>query len=123
MTGVIWRMPFISNAAVFSFVVFAFLLSAGFRDTNAQALTEGFDTVNSNMPEPIPNWVAINNSSPVGSSLWFQGNPAVFTSQTGADNSYIGANFQATTGDNTISAWLLTPQRTLHNGDVLSFWT
>jgi FG-GAP-like repeat len=120
MTGFTWRTPLIKKAAAMSFFVF-FCLIAGV-SVKAQ-ISEGFDTVNSNNPIPVPNWAAINNSSPIGPSMWFQGNPGVFTSQTGADDSYIGANFQNTGDVGTISDWLLTPQVTLHNGDVLRFWT
>jgi len=68
-------------------------------------------------------WVQKNQSSPVGSSAWFQGNPAVFVAHSGATNSYIGANFNSTTGTNTISDWLILPQMTLRDGDQFSFWT
>jgi hypothetical protein len=64
-----------------------------------------------------------NNSVPVGSTNWFQGNATVFVAQSGATTSYIGANFNNTTGANTISNWLLTPNRTYRNGDVFSFYT
>jgi len=123
MTGIIWQKPLVLRAAVFSFLAFAFLLMGGGFDTRAQAITEGFDTVTSNDPMPLPGWVAINNSKDPGGSLWFQGNPTVFASHAGAPNAYIGANFQATLGDSTISAWLLTPQRSLSNGDVIQFYT
>src|SRR5690606_35239661 len=47
----------------------------------------------------------------------------VFTSQSGADDSYIGANFNSTTGNSTISTWLITPEVNVKDGDVLSFYT
>ena len=64
-----------------------------------------------------------NLSSPVGTTGWFQGNSTVFPAQAGAATSYIGANFNNTTGANTISNWLLTPTVTLQNGATLKFWT
>ena len=83
----------------------------------AQALSESFDVV---VP---PGWTAINNSVPMGTTTVFQGNPVVFPAQSGAPNSYAGMNFNATTGNNTISVWLITPVRTpLQNGTV-SFFT
>ena len=72
---------------------------------------------------PASGWVTQNNSSPVGSTGWFQGNAAVFPAQTGTSTSYIGANFNSTSGTNTISNWLLTPTVFLNNGSVLKFWT
>ena len=68
-------------------------------------------------------WVQTNHSTVVGSTNWFQGNSTVFPAQAGPPNSYIGANFNNTTGTNTISNWLLTPPVTLQNGVTATFWT
>ena len=65
-------------------------LAAG--SVNAATLSEGFDTV---LPA---GWTAKNNSVPIGTTNWFQGNATVFGSQSGAANSYIGANFNNTAG-------------------------
>src|SRR5262249_36675603 len=44
--------------------------------------------------------------------------------QAGANpNSYVAANYNAVAGTNTISAWMLMPNRVLSNGDVLTFYT
>ncbi len=96
-----------------SLVIFAGVIG------NAQAFSEGFDVIS-----PLPTgWSASNQSAVIGSTNWFQGNTAVFSAQTGAANSYIGANFNNAGGANTISNWLLTPNRTFSNGDVIKFWT
>ncbi|MEP6946592.1 MAG: choice-of-anchor J domain-containing protein [Acidobacteriota bacterium] len=104
-----------------------FLFAMTFAATNAvmaQSFTEGFDTVTTNSTTPLPNWVAVNNSSPAGGTLWFQGNPAVFPAQAGATtDSYIGSNYNGTTGTGTISNWLIAPVRTFNNGDTISFYT
>src|SRR5262249_50238580 len=68
-------------------------------------------------------WVMTNNSSPVGTTRWFQGNPAVFPSQQGAPNAYIAANFLNAGAGGNISNWLLTPVTSLTNGDTISFYT
>jgi hypothetical protein len=47
----------------------------------------------------------------------------VFDAQAGATNSYLGANFNFTTGANTINAWAMSPTQTFNNGDVIKFWT
>ena len=47
----------------------------------------------------------------------------VFPAQSGAATSYIGANFNNTTGTNTISNWLLTPPLPLLNGRTMTFYT
>ncbi len=85
--------------------------------TSPTAFSEGFDDL------ILPGWALQNNSSPVGLTGWFQGNTSVFNAQAGAATSYIGANFNNTTGANTISNWLMTPQLNLVNGDILTFWT
>src|SRR4029079_9958638 len=64
------------------------------------------------------------NSQPgPGVTSWFQGNSTVFASQSGAANSYIGANFNNGTGVSTLSNWLLTPTLNLEDGMVLTFYT
>ncbi len=79
---------------------------------------EGFDTV---LPA---GWVVVNQSSPVGATNWFQGDAGVFTSHSGADNSYIAANFLNTDPlGGSISDYLITPQFSFGPGSSLSFWT
>ncbi len=72
---------------------------------------------------PGQGWFFRNNSSPLGVSNWFQGNPAVFPAHAGDPAAYIAANFNNTAGTGTISNWMLTPVLTLTNGDTFSFWT
>lgn len=85
-------------------------------------INEGFSTA-------VPaGWAQQNLSSPVGTSpTWTQGVSAangLFDAHSGAVNSYALANFNNLSGAaGTISNWLFTPTVTLHNGDVLSFWT
>lgn len=81
--------------------------------------SQGFDA-------GIPvDWTIQNNSEPVGSTSWFQGNVAVFDSQSGAADSYVGANFNNTAGPDagTISNWLILPTMSFNNGDTVSFYT
>lgn len=85
---------------------------------NAQvsSLTQSFDVV------PAPGWTTQNNSVPVGTTSWFQGTAtSPFPPQAGTG--YIGANFNATTGANTISLWLISPHVNLVNGAQFKFWT
>ncbi|MCX6319936.1 MAG: choice-of-anchor J domain-containing protein, partial [Bacteroidetes bacterium] len=86
---------------------------------NTDLISEGFNTA---IPLPA-GWAAQNNSTPVGTTGWFQGTPGVFTAQSGAPNAYIGANFNNVTGANTISNWLITPSVAIKNGDIFRFWT
>jgi len=64
-----------------------------------------------------------NNSPPGGTTGWLQGISSVFPSQAIGADAYIAANFNNTTGTNTISNWLLTPPLTLQNGVKLTFYT
>lgn len=68
-------------------------------------------------------WVLKNNSAPAGVIGWFEGNSTVFPAYNGPATSYIGANFNNTTGAGNISNWLMTPLQTLTNGSVFSFYT
>lgn len=101
------------------------LLYLPFTDARGQAFTENFDDITLLAGN---GWFLQNNSAPVGITSWFQGTSVAgggpFDSYNGAANSYIGANFNSTTGGSgIISTWLLTPNRTFRNGDVLTFYT
>ncbi len=101
--------------ALISTLFLAMTLSVG--AASANALNENFDG-------GVPSgWTAVNNSVPLGTTSWFQGSPAVFSSQQGAANSYVAANFNNGAGISTISDWLILPTSTYRNGDTLSFYT
>jgi len=86
-------------------------------------ITEAFDVV-SGMPLCVAGWTCVNNSAPIGTTSWFQGNPAVFPAQAGAPTAYIGANFNNTTGGaGVISNWLISPVVGFGTGSQLRFWT
>jgi len=107
---------------------FAALVAMGAStNASAQAFTENFDDVSTLLGS---GWAIQNNSTPVGALGWFQGTattatptPGPFNSYNGAANAYIAANFNSTGSTGTISNWLITPNRMLRNGDVLTFYT
>lgn len=101
--------------ALISTLFLAMTLSVG--AASANALSENFD---GGVPA---GWTAVNNSDPLGSNSWFQGNPNVFGSHQGAANSYVAANFNSGDDVAAISNWLILPTSTYHNGDTLSFYT
>jgi len=72
----------------------------------AVVFSEAFDDITT---LPGAGWSQQNNSVPLGLTNWFQGNSTVFPAHAGAPTAYIGANFNNTTGANTISNWLITP--------------
>ncbi|MFN0165686.1 MAG: choice-of-anchor J domain-containing protein [Bryobacteraceae bacterium] len=87
----------------------------------APILTEGFDDITTLAGA---GWVQANNSAPIGTTGWFQGDTGTFPSHSGAANSYIAANFlNADLAGGNISNWLITPVVTLADGDTISFYT
>ncbi|MCA9974612.1 MAG: choice-of-anchor J domain-containing protein, partial [Anaerolineales bacterium] len=80
--------------------------------------SESFDDITN-----LPGWAFQNNSDPLGTIDWFQGNDTVFVAHSGVISSYIATNFNNTSGTGTISNWMMTPELNLSNGDTLSFWT
>ena len=84
----------------------------------APLLFEGFNDVRT---LPFSGWALINNSSPPGSTGWFQGDPAFFPAAAGPADSYIAANFNNAAYGGTVSNWLLTPEVALFNGESLNF--
>ncbi|WP_395681452.1 choice-of-anchor J domain-containing protein [Dokdonella sp.] len=100
------------------------LLAGSLGSACAQSFTENFDDISLLAGN---GWVLQNNSTPVGSLGWFQGSPVSaggpFDAWNGASNAYIAANYNNTGSIGTISNWLLTPNRTLRNGDVFQFYT
>lgn len=90
----------------------------------AQSYSESFNDITTLAGS---GWVMTNASIAVGSTSWFQGNNVgaggPFDAYNGATNAYIGANYNNTGSTGTISNWLMAPNRTLRNGDVLTFYT
>ncbi|MDB5748800.1 MAG: hypothetical protein JWP72_3648 [Massilia sp.] len=83
-----------------------------------EVLDEGFDNVTA-----LPGWTFTNNSVPPGNT-WFQGNAAIFESQSGAANSYAAASFLGAAGGlGVVDNWLITPVLALAGITNLSFWT
>ncbi len=86
-------------------------------------ITESFDTIPGTDPNKCPTgWICSNVSASIGSTNWFQGNSGVFPAQAGPVTGYIGANFNSTTGNNTISNWLISPVMQFGTGSQLRFW-
>ena len=83
-------------------------------------VTQGFDDITTLAGL---GWLTSNNSVPVGSTSWFQGSSTVFAAQAGPATSYIGANYNNTTGTNTITNWLVTPLMTFNSASSVTFWT
>jgi hypothetical protein len=105
----------------FTFLLsFVFIIGLFYSNSQTIIISQGFDDITL---LPGLGWVETNLSSPVGTTGYFQGNETVFPSYSGAPTSYLGVNFNSVSGANTISNWMISPQLTLQNGDVVSFWT
>jgi hypothetical protein len=100
-------------------VVALSVFGASNASATALLLSENFDNVANLVPS---GWSIVNNSSPAGTTDWYQGNPAVFNAQSGAPNAYVAANFEAAAFGGNISDWLISPTLTFNNTDVISFW-
>jgi hypothetical protein len=88
------------------------------RAAGVEVLNEGFDDV-----AGLTGWAQVNYSVPAGDA-WFQGNPALFPSQSGAPGAYAAVNFlSAANGSGSVDNWLITPVLDLSGTTVLSFYT
>lgn len=89
-------------------------------------LTENFDLVIGGVPFPTPGWVTTNNSA-TPFDTFLQGVPSIFSSHSGAADSYIAGYWGSTfglDGPETISNWLITPTiPAIRNGVQIRFWT
>jgi hypothetical protein len=83
----------------------------------ADDLSEGFNDISS-----LPGWAMVNNSTAGGTTGWFQGTEA-FSAQAGPADSYIAANYLNAGFGGDISNWLITPEESLTNGTLLTFYT
>jgi hypothetical protein len=81
-------------------------------------LSESFDDVRTLAGS---GWQVFNDSTPGGSTTWFQGNTGVFGPNEGTG--YVAANFLAAPAGGFISLYLIAPELLLSDGDTISFWT
>lgn len=98
----------------------ALLLALSATTSQAASFSYGFDDVTNLLTD---GWITVNNSSPVGSTGWFQGDTNIFVAQSVVPNSYVAANFNNAAFGGNISNWLLTPLLTFAAGDTFAFYT
>lgn len=71
----------------------------------------------------MAGWYGRNNASPTGTACIFNpGGTPPFTAQDGSPSGYAGLNFNASTGSNPISTWLVSPRVNFGSGAQLSFY-
>jgi len=103
---------------------FAAVLCLGSLAAKAQQLSEGFEAATWPAPGDDGTWIRRNQSTTVGTNAacWNRFTTTPWAPHTGVGHA--GANFNCTTGTNTISGWVISKQMTnLQNGNVVSFWT
>jgi len=85
---------------------------------NAQMtlIDEGFDDITT-----LTDYLIVNVSDDPNTDI-FQGNPGVFPAFDGEPTAYLGANFNTTLGS-VIDLYIMSPELTLKNGDIISFYT
>lgn len=107
------------------------LFSIPFIGFSQNQYNQGFDVTTAQLA--TAGWVQTNQSAPLGASTWSIPSTTPVSTDAfggvnraghmGGANSFILVNFNSTTGAGIISNWLITPNITVQNGDVVSFWT
>jgi len=82
-------------------------------------LTENFDDVTTLASS---GWSFLNLSFPAGTTDWAQGDQSVFTSQAGAPESYISANYNNAAAGGFIFNSLISPTFSTAAAGTITFW-
>lgn len=85
--------------------------------------TDNFDAASDSAGLVARGYLVYRRGGPAGSTFWFTGNPSVFTAFNGATDSYVGGNFNATTGANNIDNWLVLPKKNVAVNDSCFFYS
>jgi len=67
-------------------------------------------------------WTRSNQSLPLGSTNWYQGDALVFAAQSGGSDSYIAANFNNGLPGGVIENWLISPVFSTEFDTNVTFW-
>ncbi|MCX6162220.1 MAG: M6 family metalloprotease domain-containing protein [Ignavibacteriae bacterium] len=91
---------------------------------NSVIYTDNFDGDNTLTGLQNRGYKIFNQSVPVGTLSWFQGNATVFTAFKGPTTGYVGINFNSTAGVGNIDNWMILPRVAggLLSGDSLFFY-
>ncbi len=96
----------------------------GFDGTTAAMVTAGWQVTNQSTPVTTATWNNGTYTVPLTNPLFGSGNTTtVPVGQAGGNNSFAVVNFNSTTGTGTISNWLITPDITVQNGDIVTFYS
>lgn len=96
----------------------------GFDGTTAAMVTAGWQVTNQSTPVTTATWNNATYTTPLTGALFGSGNTTtVPVGQAGGNNSFAVVNFNSTTGTGIISNWLITPDITVQNGDIVTFYS
>jgi len=98
--------------------------SFGFDGTTAAMLSAGWQSTNQSSPVGAGTWQNAAFTLPLTGAIFGSGNVNTLpVGQAGGNNSFAWVNYTSTTGTGTISNWLITPDITVQNGDVVTFYS
>jgi hypothetical protein len=98
--------------------------SFGFDGTTAAMISAGWQQTNQSSPAGASTWSNASFTLPLASAIFGSGNTTTLPmGQAGGNNSFALVNFNSTTGAGTISNWLITPDITVQNGDIVTFYS
>ena len=99
----------------------AVVLFAAATAAHAQfVINEGFNNVATLAGS---GWILANASAPPGSVAgWFQGDQTQFSSQAGAPQAYVAANFNNAAAGGTLANWLISPAFSTQDAGHVSFY-
>ncbi len=96
----------------------------GFDGTNTAMQTAGWQFTNQSSPLGASTWSLATFTTPLASAIFGSGNTTTIpVGQAGGNNSFALVNFNSTTGAGTISNWLISPDITVQNGDIVTFYS
>ena len=96
----------------------------GFDGTTAAMLSAGWQSTNQSSPLGAATWQNADFEVPLTGPIFGSGDVnTIPVGQAGGDNSFALVNYTSTTGARTISNWLITPDITVQNGDIVTFYS
>ena len=99
----------------------AVVLFAAATAAHAQfVINEGFNNVATLAGS---GWILANASAPLGTTPgWYQGDQTIFTSQAGAPQAYLAANYNNAAAGGTLANWLISPTFSTQDAGAVSFY-
>lgn len=104
----------------------ALLAVAAAAQADPVLLSEGFDYANPVTSLTSNGWILANQSAPIGSTGWAQGDVAQFAAQTAGavwgDAAYLSTDYNNAAPGGKLDNWLITPTFSTELAGTVSFW-